>query len=146
MDSLTTANNTGEKRWGGLYPADPKGRRLAPRDSVCKAAQTPHAGARRRTTAELRAVADKREQDGGVGKLVFLLSYSLPNQYQKQQKRRRQEDTKKHSQKQTNACSGGGGELERGAISPSYLSLPALALNECSSTLGHITFVLYESL
>lgn len=40
--------------------------------------------------------------------LVYLFSYSLPNQYQKQQKRRREEDTQKHTQKQTNACSVGG--------------------------------------
>lgn len=37
-----------------------------------------------------------------------------------------------------------GRELERATISPSYLSLAALAPNECSPTLGHIPFVLYQ--
>lgn len=141
------------KQWGGLYPADPKGRRLAPCDFVCKAAQTPHAGAWRRTTARTRGLSlTKGSRMAASETLVYLFSYSLPNQYQKQQKRRREEDTQKHTRKQTNACSvcvcggGAGGELEHGAISSSYLSLSALALNESSSTLGHITFVLYKSL
>jgi len=55
--------------------------------------------------------------------------------------------TKQNTRKQINACSvGGGRELERGGVSSSYLSLSALALNECSSALGHITFVLFKSL
>ena len=86
--------------------------------------------------------------------LVYLFSYSLPNQYQKQQKKKKQKKnagTRRKKKKKTHAKANkclfsGGRELERGAISSSYLSLSALALNECSSTLGHITFVLYKSL
>lgn len=53
--------------------------------------------------------------------------------------------TKTHAK--ANKCLfSGGRELEHGAFSSSYLSLSALALNECSSSLGHITFVLYKSL
>lgn len=36
--------------------------------------------------------------------------------------------------------------LEHATISSSYLSLPALAPNDCSPPLGHITFVLYQFL
>ena len=84
--------------------------------------------------------------------LVYLFSYSLPNQYQKQQKKKQKKNAgtrrkKKKTHAKANKCLfSGGRELERGAISSSYLSLSALALNECSSTLGHITFVLYKSL
>lgn len=97
------------KQWGGLYPADPKGRRLAPCDFVCKATQTPRAGAWQRTTARTQGLSLTKGSRIAVSEtLVYLFSYSLPNQYQKQQKRRREEDTKKHTQKQTNACSVGG--------------------------------------
>lgn len=97
------------KQWGGLYPADPKGRRLAPCDFVCKATQTPCAGARQRTTARTQGLSPTKGSRMAVSEtLAYLSSYSLPNQYQKQQKRRREEDTQKHTQKQTNACSVGG--------------------------------------
>lgn len=48
---LTSPNDTKEKNnGGGLYPADPKGRRLAPCDFVCKATRSPRA--RRRDNSE----------------------------------------------------------------------------------------------
>lgn len=55
---------------------------------------------------------------------------------------------KKTRRKQTNACLfSGGRELELGFV---FLSLPVVicfsSLNESSSILGHITFVLYQSL
>lgn len=88
------------KQWGGLYPADRKGRRLVPCDFVCKATQTPRAGARRRTTARTQGLSLTKGSRRAVSEtLVYLFSYSLPNQYQKQQKRRREEDTQKNTRK-----------------------------------------------
>lgn len=54
------------------------------------------------------------------------------------------EDTQKTHAKANKCLFSRGRELERATISPSYLSLAALAPNECSPTLGHIPFVLYQ--
>lgn len=77
---------------------------------------------------------------------VYLFSYSLPNQYQKQQKTKAQGRHRRTYVNANKRLFSGGRELEHATNSSSYLSLSALALNECSSSLGHITFVLYQSL
>lgn len=105
----------------------------------------PCAGAWQRTTAGTPGLSPTKRSTVAVPEtLVYLVSYSLLNQYQKQQKCRREGRHTKTYAKANKCLFSRGRELERATISPSYLSLAALAPNECSPTLGHITFVLYQ--
>lgn len=138
-------SDTKEKQCPGFYPAHPKGRHLAPCDFVCKATPAPWAGAWQRTTAGTPGLSPTKRSTVAVPEtLVYLFSYSLLNQYQKQQKCRREGRHTKTYAKANKCLFSRGRELERATISPSYLSLAALAPNECSPTLGHIPFVLYQ--
>lgn len=108
--TLHSSRDTKRKIMGCFFhPAHPKGRHLASCGCVCEAARSPQTGAWQRGAARTPGLSPTKRSTVAVSEtLVYLFSYSLPNQYQKQQKRRRREDTQKHARKQTNACSVGG--------------------------------------
>lgn len=156
---LTSPNDTKEKNnGGGLYPADPKGRRLAPCDFVCKATRSPHAR-QRDNSEQTQGLPPTKGSRMAASEKPRRTSTPIPSLINiKSNTKRRRARTHVHTLNKhlfafayvifvcVCVCGVWGG-VRAAAPSPHlYLSLHALALNECSSTLGHITFVFHESL